>query len=185
MHAARDTCRRPPPPRARSARWRRRRPAARRRWSQRPLPGSMRSGEKATNTSRPGRSPRSASGCDEQLAWCCPRSVVLVSTITWSRRACCDDRLAGGAQEPQVRLEAVVDRRRDADHDRVGGLERAGARREHELVRARAPTAGAPSPRPRGPRCPRGCPAAAARSRRPRSPSLPAAASPMPVGSPT
>ena len=44
------------------------------------------------------------------------------------------DRLAGGAQHPQVGLEAIVDRRRDADHHRVRRLERTGARREHELV---------------------------------------------------
>ena len=45
-----------------------------------------------------------------------------------------NDRLARCPQEPQVRLHAVVDRRRDADHDRVRGLDCAGARREHELV---------------------------------------------------
>jgi hypothetical protein len=46
----------------------------------------------------------------------------------------CHHGLAGGAQHPQVGLETIVDRGRDADHHRVRGLECAGARREHELV---------------------------------------------------
>ena len=42
--------------------------------------------------------------------------------------------LACGAQQPQVGLETIVDRSRHADHHRVRCLQRAGARREHELV---------------------------------------------------
>ncbi len=47
----------------------------------------MRSGENATDTSRPGRRPRSSSGCTSSSR-VLPTYVVLVRTITWSRRAC-------------------------------------------------------------------------------------------------
>ena len=93
----------------------------------------MRSGEKATKTSRPGRRPRSISGCAS--------SSLRAPHVGGAREhdhlvaaRVCDHGLAGGAQHPQVRLEPLVHRRRDADHDCVRGLECTGARREHELV---------------------------------------------------
>ena len=101
-------------------------------WSQCPLPGSMRSGEKATNTSRPGRRPRSASGWRAAPAW---------SRRTWCSSARSSGRGARARRRSRRRragtagrARAIVDRRRHADHDRVRRLQRAGARRERELV---------------------------------------------------
>ena len=47
-----------------------------------------------------------------------------------------DDRVAGAAQRAEVRLAALVDRRRDRDDHRVGGGEvgRVGGQRERAVV---------------------------------------------------
>ena len=130
----------------------------------------MRSGENATNTSRPGRSPRSASGShsssrvradvggarqDDHLA---------ATRVRDHRRA---GRRAGSAGRARGRSSTGVGTQiRTAS----AAASAPGVGRERELVELERPAAGAPCRAAAGPRCPRGCPAAAARSRRPRSP---------------
>ena len=124
------------------------------------LPGSIRSGLNATNTSVPTRSPRCRQRLGRAAPGWCRRSVVEVRMIVWPGRAWLHHGGARAAQRGQVGRVVAVHRGRHADDDRVG----ASAMAAGSVVSSRVPSASAASSRSRS-----GSPRSASRAKISRS----------------